>query len=445
MTDIFLIQEDNNMGKKSYDERNFKFETLQLHVGQEQPDPVTDARAVPIYQTSSYVFRNCDHAAARFGLTDAGNIYGRLTNPTEDVFEKRIAALEGGVAALAVASGAAAIAYTFQNLAHAGDHIVAAENIYGGTYNLFAHTLPEYGIKTTFVDPFNYEQVEAAIQENTKAIHVETLGNPNSDVVDIERLAQIAHAHKIPLVVDNTFATPYLVRPIEYGADIVVHSATKFIGGHGSSLGGVIVDSGKFDWVASGKFPQLTEPDPCYHGVRFVDAAGPAAYAIRIRAILLRDTGATISPFNAFILLQGLETLSLRVERHVENALKVVNFLNNHPKVKKVNHPSLSNHPDHALYQRYFPNGAGSIFTFEVKGGQEEAHRFIDSLEIFSLLANVADVKSLVIHPASTTHSQLNAQELAEQEIYPGTVRLSIGTEHIDDLIADLDQALAKI
>ena len=433
------------MAKLERKDRKFKFETLQLHVGQEQPDPVTDARAVPIYQTSSYVFRNSQHAADRFGLKDAGNIYGRLTNPTEDVFEKRIAALEGGTAALAVASGAAAITYTIENLAQQGDHIVSAKNIYGGSFNLLEHTLPNYGITTTFVDIFNLEEVENAIQENTKAVYIETLGNPNSDVVDIEAIANIAHKHKIPLVVDNTFATPYLVRPIEYGADIVVHSATKFIGGHGSSLGGVIVDSGKFDWVASGKFPQLTEPDPCYHGVRFVDAAGPAAYAIRIRAILLRDTGATISPFNAFILLQGLETLSLRVERHVENALKVVNFLNNHPKVKKVNHPSLSNHPDHALYQRYFPNGAGSIFTFEVKGGQEEAHRFIDSLEIFSLLANVADVKSLVIHPASTTHSQLNAQELAEQEIYPGTVRLSIGTEHIDDLIADLDQALAKI
>ena len=398
--------------------REYKFETLQLHVGQESPDPVTDARAVPIYQTSSYVFRNCEHAAARFGLSDAGNIYGRLTNPTEDVFEQRIAALEGGVAALAVASGAAAISYTIQNLAHNGDHIVAAKNIYGGTYNLLAHTLPEYGITATFVDPENFDEIRGAIQENTKAVFIETLGNPNSNIIDIEAVAEIAHRHKIPLIIDNTFGTPYLTRPIEHGADIVVHSATKFIGGHGSS---------------------------CYHGVRFVDAAGPAAYAIRIRAILLRDTGATISPFNAFILLQGLETLSLRVERHVENALKVVNFLNNHPKVKKVNHPSLSNHPDHALYQRYFPNGAGSIFTFEVKGGQEEAHRFIDSLEIFSLLANVADVKSLVIHPASTTHSQLNAQELAEQEIYPGTVRLSIGTEHIDDLIADLDQALTKI
>ena len=435
------------MGKhmSTLKERKLKFETLQLHVGQEEPDPVTDARAVPIYQTSSYVFHNSKHAADRFGLRDAGNIYGRLTNPTEDIFEQRIAALEGGVAALAVGSGAAAVTYTIENLAQAGDHIVSAKNIYGGTYNLLAHTLVDFGVTTTFVDPFNLEEVEGAIKDNTKAVYIETLGNPNSEVVDIEALAEIAHKHKIPLVIDNTFGTPYLIRPIEYGADIVVHSATKFIGGHGSSLGGVIVDSGKFDWVASGKFPQLTEPDPSYHGVRFVDAAGPAAYVTRIRATLLRDTGATISPFNAFILLQGLETLSLRVERHVENALKVVNFLNNHPKVKKVNHPSLSDHPDHALYQRYFPNGAGSIFTFEVKGGQEEAHRFIDSLEIFSLLANVADVKSLVIHPASTTHSQLNAQELAEQEIYPGTVRLSIGTEHINDLIADLEQALAKI
>ena len=434
------------MGEKiARENRKFKFETFQLHVGQETPDPVTDARAVPIYQTSSYVFRNSDHAAARFGLADAGNIYGRLTNPTEDVFEKRIAALEGGVAALAVASGAAAISYTIENLAQNGDHIVSAKNIYGGSYNLLAHTLPQYGIQTTFVDIFNYDQVEAAIQDNTKAVFIETLGNPNSNIIDIEAVSEIAHRHKIPLIIDNTFGTPYLIRPIEHGADIVVHSATKFIGGHGTSLGGVIVDSGKFDWVASGKFPQLTEPDPSYHGVRFVDAAGPAAYATRIRATLLRDTGATISPFNAFILLQGLETLSLRVERHVENALKVVSFLNNHPKVKKVNHPSLADHPDHALYQRYFPNGASSIFTFEIKGGQEEAHRFIDSLEIFSLLANVADVKSLVIHPASTTHSQLNAQELAEQEIYPGTVRLSIGTEHIDDLIADLEQALARV
>ena len=434
------------MGKKSYDERNFKFETLQLHVGQEQPDPVTDARAVPIYQTSSYVFRNCDHAAARFGLTDAGNIYGRLTNPTEDVFEKRIAALEGGVAALAVASGAAAIAYTFQNLAHAGDHIVAAENIYGGTYNLFAHTLPEYGIKTTFVDPFNYEQVEAAIQENTKAIHVETLGNPNSDVVDIERLAQIAHAHKIPLVVDNTFATPYLVRPIEYGADIVVHSATKFIGGHGTTIGGVIVDSGKFDWEASGKFPSLVEPNPNYHGVSFVKAVGPAAFVTKIRAILLRDTGATLSPFHAFFFLQGLETLSLRVERHVENALKVVQYLNNHPQVEKVHHPSVSNDPEQQkLYKKYFPNGGGSIFTFEIKGDAQKAKDFIDNLELFSLLANVADVKSLVIHPASTTHAQLTEEELKEQGIYPNTIRLSIGTENIDDIIEDLDEAFKAV
>ncbi len=434
------------MGKKSYDERNFKFETLQLHVGQEQPDPVTDARAVPIYQTSSYVFRNCDHAAARFGLTDAGNIYGRLTNPTEDVFEKRIAALEGGVAALAVASGAAAIAYTFQNLAHAGDHIVAAENIYGGTYNLFAHTLPEYGIKTTFVDPFNYEQVEAAIQENTKAIHVETLGNPNSDVVDIERLAQIAHAHKIPLVVDNTFATPYLVRPIEYGADIVVHSATKFIGGHGTTIGGVIVDSGKFDWEASGKFPSLVEPIPSYHGVSFVKAVGPAAFVTKIRAILLRDTGATLSPFHAFFFLQGLETLSLRVERHVENALKVVQYLNNHPQVEKVHHPSVSTDPEQQkLYKKYFPNGGGSIFTFEIKGDAQKAKDFIDNLELFSLLANVADVKSLVIHPASTTHAQLTEEELKEQGIYPNTIRLSIGTENIDDIIEDLDEAFKAV
>ena len=433
------------MGKKHYEDRNLKFETLQLHVGQEQPDPVTDARAVPIYLTSSYVFHNSKHAADRFGLKDAGNIYGRLTNPTEDVFEKRIAALEGGVAALAVGSGAAALTYAFQALAHAGDHIVAAKNIYGGTYNLLAHTLPDYGIEATFVDPFDYDAIEAAIKPNTKAVQIETLGNPNSEVVDIERIAKIAHAHNIPLVVDNTFATPYLVRPIEYGADIVVHSATKFIGGHGSSLGGVIVDGGKFDWAASGKFPQLTEPEPCYHGIRFTEAAGAAAYVTRIRAILLRDTGATISPFNAFILLQGLETLSLRVERHVENALKVVDFLKKHPKVAAVNHPSLTEHPDHALYQRYFPNGASSIFTFEVKGGVKEAQTFIDNLQIFSLLANVADVKSLVIHPATTTHSQLNEQELEEQGIRPGTVRLSIGTEHIADLLDDLAQALDKI
>ena len=434
------------MAKKTRAERNFKFETLQLHVGQEQPDPVTDARAVPIYQTSSYVFRNCEHAAARFGLTDAGNIYGRLTNPTEDVFEKRIAALEGGVAALAVASGAAAATYVFQNLAHAGDHIVAAKNIYGGTYNLLAHTLPEYGVTATFVDPFNYEEVENAIQENTKAIHVETLGNPNSDVVDIEKLASIAHAHKIPLVVDNTFATPYLVRPIEYGADIVFHSATKFIGGHGTTIGGVIIDSGNFDWEANGKFPSLVEPNPSYHGVSFVKAAGRAAFVTKIRAILLRDTGATISPFHAFIFLQGLETLSLRVERHVQNALKVVEYLNNHPLVEKVNHPSVSDDPEQQrLYKKYFPNGGGSIFTFEIKGGAEAAKKFIDNLELFSLLANVADVKSLVIHPASTTHSQLNDEELADQGIKQNTIRLSIGTENIDDIIEDLDEAFKTL
>ena len=434
------------MSKKHYADRNLKFETLQLHVGQEQPDPVTDARAVPIYQTSSYVFRNCEHAAARFGLTDAGNIYGRLTNPTEDVFEKRIAALEGGVAALAVASGAAAATYVFQNLAHAGDHIVAAKNIYGGTYNLLAHTLPEYGVTATFVDPFNYEEVENAIQENTKAIHVETLGNPNSDVVDIEKLASIAHAHKIPLVVDNTFATPYLVRPIEYGADIVFHSATKFIGGHGTTIGGVIIDSGNFDWEASGKFPSLVEPNPSYHGVSFVKAAGRAAFVTKIRAILLRDTGATISPFHAFIFLQGLETLSLRVERHVQNALKVVEYLNNHPLVEKVNHPSVSDDPEQQrLYKKYFPNGGGSIFTFEIRGGAEAAKKFIDNLELFSLLANVADVKSLVIHPASTTHSQLNDEELADQGIKQNTIRLSIGTENIDDIIEDLDEAFKTL
>ncbi len=421
------------------------FETLQLHVGQEQADPATDSRAVPIYQTTSYVFHNSAHAAARFGLQDAGNIYGRLTNSTQAVFEQRVAALEGGVAGLAVASGAAAITYAFENITRAGDHIVAAKTIYGGSYNLLAHTLPTYGVTATFVDPSDLQNFEKAIRPNTKALFIETLGNPNSNIIDIEKVAAIAHSHKIPLIVDNTFGTPYLIRPIEYGADIVVHSATKFIGGHGTSLGGVIVDSGRFDWKASGKFPQLTEPDASYHGVRFVDAAGAAAYVTRIRAILLRDTGACISPFNAFILLQGLETLSLRVERHVENALKVVSYLKNHPKVKKVNHPSLEDHPDHALYERYFPKGGGSIFTFEIKGGEKEAHRFIDSLEIFSLLANVADVKSLVIHPASTTHSQLNAAELAEQEIYPGTVRLSIGTEHIDDLLADLDGAFSKI
>lgn len=425
--------------------KRLHFETLQLHVGQEQPDVATDARAVPIYQTTSYVFHNSAHAAARFGLQDPGNIYGRLTNSTQGVFEQRVAALEGGVAGLAVASGAAAITYAFQNITRAGDHIVAAKTIYGGSYNLLAHALPDYGITTTFVDPNDLSNFENAIQENTKALFIESLGNPHSNIIDIEAVADIAHRHQIPLIVDNTFGTPYLIRPIEHGADIVVHSATKFIGGHGTSLGGVIVDSGKFDWATSGKFPQLTEPDASYHGIRFIDAAGAAAYATRIRAILLRDTGAAISPFNAFILLQGLETLSLRVERHVENALKVVEFLNRHPKVKKVNHPSLPEHPDHALYNRYFPHGGSSIFTIEVQGGQTEAHKFIDSLEIFSLLANVADVKSLVIHPASTTHSQLNEQELKEQEIYPGTVRLSIGTEHIDDLLADLEQALDKI
>ncbi len=434
------------MSKKPYAERNLKFETLQLHVGQEQPDPVTDARAVPIYQTSSYVFRNSEHAAARFNLSDAGNIYGRLTNPTEDVFEKRIAALEGGVAALAVASGAAAITYTFENLAQAGDHIVAAKNIYGGTYNLLAHTLPGYGISTTFVDPFHYEEVEAAIQENTKVLFIETLGNPNSDVVDIERLAKIAHAHKIPLAVDNTFATPYLVRPIEYGADIVVHSATKFIGGHGTTIGGVIVDGGKFDWEGSGKFASLVDPNPSYHGVSFTKAVGPAAFVTKIRAILLRDTGATISPFHAFFFLQGLETLSLRVERHVENALKVVEYLKNHPQVERVHHPSVSDDPEQqALYKKYFPNGGGSIFTFEIKGDAQKAKDFIDNLELFSLLANVADVKSLVIHPASTTHSQLNEEELLDQGIKPNTIRLSIGTENIDDIIEDLDEAFCAV
>lgn len=434
------------MGKKTYAERDLKFETLQLHVGQEQPDPVTDARAVPIYQTSSYVFHDSDHAAARFDLTDAGNIYGRLTNPTQDIFEKRIAALEGGVAALAVSSGAAAIAYTFQNLAHGGDHIVAAKNIYGGTYNLLAHTLSEYGISTTFVDPFDYEGVGEAIQENTKVLFIETLGNPNSDVVDIEKLAGIAHAHGIPLAIDNTFATPYLVRPIEYGADIVVHSATKFIGGHGTTIGGVIVDSGKFDWEASGKFPSLTEPNPSYHGVSFTKAVGPAAFVTKIRAILLRDTGATLSPFHAFIFLQGLETLSLRVERHVENALKVAQYLDCHPQVERVHHPSVSSDAEQqALYRKYFPNGGGSIFTFEIKGDARKAKDFIDNLELFSLLANVADVKSLVIHPASTTHSQLSEEELADQGIRPNTIRLSIGTEHIEDIIQDLDEAFKAV
>jgi len=427
---------------KTLDTANWRFETRQLHIGQEIPDPATGARAVPIYQTTSYVFDNCAHAAARFGLSDAGNIYGRLTNSTQDVFEQRIASLEGGVAALAVASGAAAITYTFQGLAAAGDHIVAAKTIYGGTYNLLAHTLPQYGITATFVEPDDPENFAKAIQPNTKALFFETLGNPNSNLIDIEAVASIAHANKIPLVIDSTFATPYLLRPIEYGADIVVHSATKFIGGHGTTLGGVIVDSGKFDWKASGKFPSLTEPNPSYHGITFTEAAGPAAFATKLRAILLRDTGATISPFNAFLLLQGLETLSLRVERHVENALKVVDFLKNHPKVERVNHPSLPESGSRALYDRYFPNGAGSIFTFEIKGGAEEAQRFIDRLQIFSLLANVADVKSLVIHPASTTHSQLNETELAEQGIYPNTVRLSIGTENIQDLLEDLEQAL---
>ena len=426
-------------------ERNLKFETKQLHVGQESADPVTDSRAVPIYQTSSYVFHNSEHAAARFGLTDAGNIYGRLTNPTEDIFEQRIAALEGGVAALAVASGAAAIAYTFQNLAQAGDHIVASKTIYGGTYNLLEHTLPAYGITTTFVDANNLDEIRNAIQDNTKAVFIETLGNPNSNVVDIEEIAKIAHENKIPLVIDNTFGTPYLIRPIEYGADIVVHSATKFIGGHGTTIGGVIVDSGKFDWEASGKFPSLVEPNPSYHGVSFVKAVGPAAFVTKIRAILLRDTGATLSPIHAFIFLQGLETLSLRVERHVENALKVVDYLSKHPQVEKVNHPSLPDAPTHDLYEKYFPNGGGSIFTFEIKGGAEEAKKFIDNLQVFSLLANVADVKSLVIHPASTTHSQLSEEELLDQGIKPNTIRLSIGTEHIDDIIDDLEEAFAAV
>ncbi len=434
------------MSKRSYADRNLKFETLQLHVGQEQPDPVTDARAVPIYASSSYVFHDCDHAAARFGLTDAGNIYGRLTNPTQDVFEQRMAALEGGVAALAVASGAAAIAYTIQNLAQAGDHIVAAKNIYGGTYNLLAHTLVSYGIETTFVDCANVQEIEEAIQDNTKAVFIETLGNPNSDVSDIEGIANIAHAHKIPLVVDNTFATPYLVRPISYGADIVVHSATKFIGGHGTAIGGIIVDGGKFDWEASGKFASLTEPNPSYHGVRFTEAAGAAAFVTKIRAILLRDTGATLSPFHAFLFLQGLETLSLRVERHVENALKVVQYLNHHPQVETVHHPAVTEDDvQKELYAKYFPNGGGSIFTFEIKGDAGKAKAFIDNLALFSLLANVADSKSLVIHPASTTHSQLSEEELLEQGIRPNTIRLSIGTENIDDIIEDLDEAFKAI
>lgn len=423
----------------------YKFETLQLHVGQEQPDPATDSRAVPIYQTTSYVFKNSAHAAARFGLTDAGNIYGRLTNSTQDVLEKRLAALEGGVAALAVSTGAAAIDYTIQALASAGEHIVAQKTIYGGSYNLLAHTLPRYGISTTFVDAHDLAEVEGAIQDNTKAIYLETLGNPNSDIPDINAIARIAHKHGLPLVIDNTFGTPYLIRPIEHGADIVVHSATKFIGGHGTTLGGIIVDSGKFDWKASGKYAPIAEPNPSYHGISFVDAVGPAAFVTYIRAILLRDTGATISPFNAFLLLQGVETLSLRIERHVENTKKVVEYLSKHPLVERVNHPSLPDHPDHALYEKYFPNGGASIFTFEIKGGQKEAHAFIDHLELFSLLANVADVKSLVIHPATTTHSQLTDAELEDQGIHQNTIRLSIGTEHIDDIIGDLEKGFAAI
>lgn len=422
---------------------NYRFETLQLHVGQEQADPATDSRAVPIYQTTSYVFHNCAHAAARFDLSDSGNIYGRLTNSTQDVFEKRIAALEGGAAALALASGAAAISYTIQALAQQGEHIVAQKTIYGGSYNLLAHTLPQYGIRTTFVDAHNLSEVENAIQENTKAIYLETLGNPNSDIPDIDAIAEIAHKHGLPLVIDNTFGTPFLIRPIEHGADIVIHSATKFIGGHGTALGGIIVDSGKFDWKASGKYAPIAEPNPSYHGVSFVDAAGPAAFVTYIRAILLRDTGASISPFNAFLLLQGTETLSLRLERHSENARKVVEYLSKHPQVVKVNHPSLPDHPDHELYKKYFPNGGASIFTFEIKGGQEEAWKFIDNLSIFSLLANVADVKSLAIHPSSTTHSQLSEKELLDQGIRPNTIRLSIGTEHIDDLLADLEKGFA--
>ncbi|MBR2257372.1 MAG: O-acetylhomoserine aminocarboxypropyltransferase/cysteine synthase [Blautia sp.] len=423
----------------------YRFETLQLHVGQEQADPATDARAVPIYQTTSYVFHNSKHAADRFGLADAGNIYGRLTNSTQEVLEKRLAALEGGSAALAVASGAAAITYTIQALAANGGHIVAQKTIYGGSYNLMAHTLPQYGIRTTFVDAHNVEEVENAIQEDTRAVYLETLGNPNSDIPDIDKIAEIAHKHGLPLVIDNTFGTPYLIRPIEHGADIVVHSATKFIGGHGTTLGGIIVESGKFDWSAGGKYPNIAAPNPSYHGVAFTDAAGPAAFVTFIRAILLRDTGATISPFNAFLLLQGVETLSLRLDRHAENTKKVVEYLSRHPKVEKVNHPSLPEHPDHALYEKYFPNGGASIFTFEIKGGQEEAWKFIDSLKIFSLLANVADVKSLVIHPASTTHSQLSEEELLDQGIKKNTIRLSIGTEHIDDIIEDLENGFNAI
>lgn len=424
---------------------NYKFETLQLHVGQETPDSATDSRAVPIYQTTSYVFHNCEHAAARFGLADAGNIYGRLTNSTQDVLEKRIAALEGGVSALALASGAAAITYTIQALAQNGGHIVAQKSIYGGSYNLLAHTLPNFGITASFVNIHNLAEVEAAIKDNTRAIYIETLGNPNSDIPDIDALAELAHKHGLPLVVDNTFGTPYLIRPIEHGADIVVHSATKFIGGHGTTLGGIIVDSGKFDWEASGNYPAIAAPNPSYHGVSFTKAAGATAFVTYIRAILLRDTGATISPFNAFLLLQGVETLSLRLDRHAENTKKVVEFLKKHPQVEKVNHPSLAEHPDHELYEKYFPNGGGSIFTFEIRGGVKEAHKFIDNLQIFSLLANVADAKSLVIHPATTTHSQLSAEELLEQDIKPNTIRLSIGTEHIDDIIADLENGFAAV
>ena len=424
---------------------NYKFETLQLHVGQEQPDPATDSRAVPIYQTTSYVFRNSAHAAARFGLADAGNIYGRLTNSTQDVLEKRVAALEGGVAALAVASGAAAITYSLEALAQAGDHIVAQKTIYGGSYNLLAHTLKLYGVDTTFVDIHNLAEVEAAIKPNTKAVFLETLGNPNSDIPDIDAISEIAHKNGIPVVIDNTFGTPYLIRPIEHGADIVVHSATKFLGGHGTTLGGIIVDSGQFDWKASGKFAPIADANPSYHGISFADVVGPAAYVTYIRAILLRDTGASISPFNAFLLLQGIETLSLRLERHAENTKKVIEFLKAHPQVEKINHPSLPDHPQHALYEKYFPNGGGSIFTFDVKGGQDAAHRFIDALEIFSLLANVADVKSLVIHPATTTHSQLSVEELTDIGINPGTIRLSIGTEHIDDILNDLRKGFAAI
>ncbi|MCM1537061.1 MAG: O-acetylhomoserine aminocarboxypropyltransferase/cysteine synthase [bacterium] len=427
------------------DKEQYRFETMQLHVGQEQPDPATDARAVPIYQTTSYVFHDSAHAEARFGLADAGNIYGRLTNSTQEVLEKRIAALEGGVAALALASGAAAVTYTIQALAQAGDHIVAQKTIYGGTYNLLAHTLPQYGIETTFVNVHDVNEVEAAIRENTKAVYLETLGNPNSDIPDMDAIAKIAHRHGLPVVIDNTFGTPFFVRPIEHGADIVVHSATKFIGGHGTSLGGIIVDSGKFDWRAGGNYAAIAEPNASYHGVSFVEAAGEAAFATYVRAILLRDMGAAISPFNAFLLLQGVETLSLRLERHAENTKKIVTYLRQHPKVAYVNHPSISDHPDHALYERYFPNGGASVFTFDIQGGKEEAHRFIDNLKIFSLLANVADVKSLVIHPATTTHAQLSEQELEEQNIHPSTIRLSIGTEHIDDLIADMEQAFAKV